>query len=129
MRSSQWEIFRHEVTDSITASTLAAVRQDRAIDSIGTLAVIADDAIVQELHDDLRAVLGNDVALGTGSLSRPITVLSPRTAKGLEFDAVVLVDPPAIVGSGTRGASSLYVAATRSTQRLHIVTAGGTGLL
>ncbi|MET1044996.1 MAG: UvrD-helicase domain-containing protein [Microbacteriaceae bacterium] len=133
VRSSDWEIFRHDAAaddrEALTDATLAAVREDRAINSSGTLAVIADDELVTALHDSLRAALGDDVALGTGSLSRPITVLSPRTAKGLEFDAVVLVDPEGILNDGRRGASSLYVAATRPTQRLHIVAAEGAHLL
>jgi DNA helicase IV len=57
-------------------------------------------------------------------LTRPIVVLSPQDAKGLEFDAVVIVDPAGIVDATARGAAALYVAMTRPTQRLTLVTAG-----
>jgi len=39
-------------------------------------------------------------------------------AKGLEFDGVVVADPDGIRAESPRGVSDLYVALTRSTQRL-----------
>ena len=48
-------------------------------------------------------------------------VLSPAQSKGLEFDVVVLVEPAAILAGSSRGPSDLYVAMTRSTQRLRIL--------
>ncbi|WP_167047284.1 UvrD-helicase domain-containing protein [Salinibacterium sp. ZJ454] len=125
VRRSEWEIFRRGIDDAgLLDAALAAVQEDRGIDDRGTVAVIADDALVPELYQHLRTALGADVALGSASLARPISVLSPQTSKGLEFDAVVLVDPDSIERAGSRGASALYVAATRPTQRLHIVTTG-----
>jgi hypothetical protein len=47
--------------------------------------------------------------------------LTPELAKGLEFDLVVLVDPAAF-GEGIEGAVDRYVAMTRATQRLVILT-------
>ena len=47
--------------------------------------------------------------------------LAPELAKGLEFDLVVLVDP-ATFGTGTQGAVDRYVAMTRATQELVILT-------
>ena len=41
--------------------------------------------------------------------------------KGLELDAVVVVEPAEIVGSDEHGLRALYVALTRSTQRLSVV--------
>jgi hypothetical protein len=48
--------------------------------------------------------------------------LTPELAKGLEFDLVVLVNPWAF-GEGTEGAVDRYVAMTRATQQLVILTA------
>lgn len=56
-------------------------------------------------------------------LSRPVTVLPAPAAKGLEFDAVVVVEPAAIAGSTARGLRLLYVALTRPIQHLSIVHA------
>jgi DNA helicase IV len=47
--------------------------------------------------------------------------LSPELSKGLEFDLVVLVDPQDF-GTGVAGAVDRYVAMTRATQRLVILT-------
>jgi AAA domain len=47
--------------------------------------------------------------------------LTPELAKGLEFDLVVLVDP-ASFGLGIEGAVDRYVAMTRATQQLVILT-------
>ena len=44
-----------------------------------------------------------------------------REAKGLEFDAVVVVEPAEVLAESPRGANDLYVAITRSTQRLAVV--------
>jgi DNA helicase IV len=47
--------------------------------------------------------------------------LTPVLAKGLEFDLVVLVDPESF-GSGIEGAVDRYVAMTRATQQLVVLT-------
>jgi DNA helicase IV len=47
--------------------------------------------------------------------------LSPVLAKGLEFDLVVLVDPDRF-GEGIEGAVDRYVAMTRATQQLVVLT-------
>src|SRR3954462_12722666 len=47
--------------------------------------------------------------------------LPPELTKGLEFDLVVLIDPEAF-GSGIEGAVDRYVAMTRATQRLVVLT-------
>ncbi|MGY1772621.1 RNA polymerase recycling motor ATPase HelR [Blastococcus sp. SYSU D00813] len=49
--------------------------------------------------------------------------LTPVLAKGLEFDLVVLVDPDGL-GDGVPGAVDRYVAMTRATQQLVILTSG-----
>ncbi|HTW08150.1 MAG TPA: ATP-binding domain-containing protein [Acidimicrobiales bacterium] len=57
-------------------------------------------------------------------LSRPVTVVSAQGAKGLEFDAVVVAEPAAIVAERADAAAGLrllYVALTRPTQHLAVV--------
>ncbi|TNC32826.1 AAA family ATPase [Mumia zhuanghuii] len=55
-----------------------------------------------------------------GSTDR-VRLLAPVLSKGLEFDLVVLVDPQRF-GTGTEGAVDRYVAMTRATQQLVILT-------
>ncbi|MFJ6433123.1 RNA polymerase recycling motor ATPase HelR [Streptomyces sp. NPDC091416] len=47
--------------------------------------------------------------------------LTPELSKGLEFDLVVLIDPEQF-GTGIEGAVDRYVAMTRATQRLVVLT-------
>src|ERR1700751_2490250 len=55
--------------------------------------------------------------------SFPFPILTPRQAKGLEFDHVVVVEPAAVVDDGDRGLRELYVALTRPTKTLVVVHA------
>jgi DNA helicase IV len=125
VRSSEWPV--REVTgasskDDFVRATVEAVRADRAIDSEGTLAVIAPEQAVSTLVEALSAEFDGLVAAGTASLTKPISVLSPATSKGLEFDSVVVVDPERVRQASRRGNASLYVAMTRPTQRLTVVS-------
>ena len=52
-----------------------------------------------------------------------VVVATPRETKGLEFDAVVLAAPERIVADAHGVVGDLYVAMTRSTQALTVVTA------
>ena len=67
--------------------------------------------------DGIAAVIG-DPAFAATSRVRSLT---PELSKGLEFDLVVLVDPDAF-GRGIEGAVDRYVAMTRATQQLVILT-------
>ena len=75
-------------------------------------------------HEGVACVIG---AAGRESASLPATSrvrwLTPELSKGLEFDLVVLIDPETF-GTGIEGAVDRYVAMTRSTQRLVILTSG-----
>lgn len=60
-----------------------------------------------------------------GELSHNINLVTPEDCKGLEFDAVVVVDPKAILGMPL-GMRHLYIALTRTTTRLDVVYPFGT---
>ena len=51
-----------------------------------------------------------------------LTIVDGLEAKGLEYDAVVLVEPTELVAESTTGPRTLYVALTRATQRLTVLT-------
>jgi superfamily I DNA/RNA helicase len=75
--------------------------------------------------DQWLAAQAEGIACVIGDPAFPATSrvrsLTPELSKGLEFDLVVLVDPAAF-GAGIEGAVDRYVAMTRSTQRLVILT-------
>ncbi len=64
---------------------------------------------------------GTSVVIGPPGT--PGTVSAALT-KGLEFDAVLVVEPDRILADGPRGAAELYVALTRATQRLGVLHLG-----
>jgi DNA helicase IV len=114
VRSSEWPI-------EVVADAAEAIRRDRAIGAGGTLAVIVLEPQLPALGDSLIAEFGDAVGIGAQGLRREVAIITPQEAKGLEFDAVVVVDPNAIVAATERGAGALYVAMTRATQRLYLV--------
>ncbi|MDF3046048.1 MAG: Superfamily and helicase-like protein [Ornithinibacter sp.] len=75
------------------------------------------DAWLEEHGEGIACVIG---APWFRASSR-VRSLAPELAKGLEFDLVVLVDPESF-GTGVTGAVDRYVAMTRATQRLIILT-------
>lgn len=99
-RAAAPDALAHAIADAVKAETPEA----------GRLAVIAPRA----LHAALHAVLP-DVPPGEPDLTRPVVLLDPRQAKGLEFDTVLVVEP------ARYGVSDLYVALTRATQRLGVL--------
>jgi len=88
--------------------------------------------VVHGSTSDLGSVLSTWLAAGgdgvacvvgdpTFEPTARIRSLTPQTAKGLEFDLVVLVDPERF-GTGIEGAVDRYVAMTRATQQLVVLT-------
>jgi hypothetical protein len=67
--------------------------------------------------DGIACVIGDP----TFNATSRVQSLSPEHSKGLEFDLVVLVDPDAF-GTGIEGTVDRYVAMTRATQQLVILT-------
>ena len=51
-------------------------------------------------------------------------VISPRESKGLEFDGVVILEPQEMLDSAGARVGDLYVAMTRPTQRLRVISSG-----
>ncbi|HEY6422215.1 MAG TPA: AAA family ATPase [Pseudonocardiaceae bacterium] len=105
--------------DALADELPAVVAAEATAVGDGLLAVLAPAARA----DELSKIVGVSGSNGA-SLDAPVTVLTVAQAKGLEFDAVVLVDPAAILAESPRGLNDLYVALTRSTQRLCIVHPG-----
>ena len=93
------------------------VGRERELIGTGRVAVIAPSARVTETAAALNLTPGPD-------LDAPVAVLTPEQAKGLEFDSVIIVDPAEIEQASARGRADLYVALTRTTRRLGLVSHG-----
>jgi hypothetical protein len=80
------------------------------------------DAWLAAHADGIACVIGDPTFQATSR----VRSLTPETSKGLEFDLVVLVDPDTFgegtVGTGIEGTVDRYVAMTRATQQLVILT-------
>ncbi|MEV4348697.1 UvrD-helicase domain-containing protein [Actinoplanes sp. NPDC049596] len=88
----------------------------------------------QRCRDDIEALLKQEELAWTAAPAEPagdprpgagpgITLLSPHEAKGLEFDAAIVVEPGFIVDDDPRGHRLLYIALTRATSHVHLVGA------
>ncbi|WP_107706042.1 RNA polymerase recycling motor ATPase HelR [Nocardioides allogilvus] len=75
------------------------------------------DSWLAEHAEGIACVIGDPAFEGTAR----VRSLSPEHVKGLEFDLVVLIDPETF-GTGIEGAVDRYVAMTRATERLVILT-------
>ena len=93
------------------------VRRETELIGIGRVAVIAPPARIAETAATLDLTPGPD-------LGAPVAVLTPEQAKGLEFDSVVIVDPAGMEQASPRGRADLYVALTRTTRRLGLISPG-----
>mgnify|MGYP001499284954 CR=1 FL=1 len=117
------EVTKVAEDDLTQAATTAAGEASRAVhdeSGAGRVAVIA----VPERVAGLRAA-GREAGLplppeGVLDLDAPVVVLTPREAKGLEFDVVVLVEPSEVLA---QSAGDLYVAMTRPTRALRVLHA------
>jgi hypothetical protein len=107
------------------SAVVEAVRREQAEVGDGRLAVLVPSSRYAELTSLLAARV-EGVAFGThpAVLDSTTAVLDVGQAKGLEFDAVVIADPSAIMAESVRGLSDLYVAVTRATKRLGVVCPG-----
>ncbi|MBX6387927.1 MAG: ATP-binding domain-containing protein [Frankia sp.] len=61
---------------------------------------------------------------GAEILDARVAVLTVADSKGLEFDAVILLEPAALLAGPTRGLADLYVALTRATRTLTVLHTG-----
>ncbi|MPZ79984.1 MAG: helicase, partial [Actinophytocola sp.] len=85
--------------------------------------VTEDDlpAAIEEFARDEAGREGTSVVIGPPGVPGAVV---PSETKGLEFDAVLVVEPERILADGPRGAAELYVALTRATQRLGVLHQG-----
>jgi DNA helicase IV len=129
VRSTGVQPWAWQVPDAALAAAVAeaAAEFDKEEGTVGIVVPPSRLAAVTEaVRDRLPGASGELAATGSSGDALPEgpTVLAPTSAKGLEFDSVLVVDPAGIVAEGVRGRNDLYVALTRATQRLGVVHPG-----
>jgi DNA helicase IV len=85
----------------------------------GSIGVIAPPSRLNALVDANLPI--------TRAFGDRISFISPLNAKGLEYDAVIVVSPDEVVSESPGGERVLYVALTRPTQRLVTIDIGDSG--
>jgi hypothetical protein len=105
----------HGSIDEIAAAILEVSAKEP-----GRVGVIVPDVQRDHWAAELSAVSPR-FGFGDDALDAPIAILTARDTKGLEFDEVFVIDPDAISRQASRG-SDIYVACTRATQGLHLIT-------
>jgi superfamily I DNA/RNA helicase len=116
-----WRLAAGPDRDGLAKTVGEAVTRLAELTGDGRLGVIVPAARLDELTEAVTAVRPDASGGDDPDLERPVVVLSTRQAKGLEFDSVLIADPALILAESPRGRSDLYVAMTRSTQRLGVV--------
>jgi DNA helicase IV len=126
VREGRWSPVIDQVETGAIVSRLLEVLPEEldAVDG-GLLAVIADGELLPEATKAVRGAFGRRVGAGAGSYEQDIVVISPREAKGLEFDGVVVLEPSAMLNHEHGRVGDLYVAMTRPTQRLRLIASAG----
>jgi len=121
--------------DDFAATLVRAVRREVEAVAPGRVAVIVSARRVTEIMEILNTNGAEAVdprEHDSKGLGADLVVLSAEGANGLEFDAVIVVEPSQITSRGSedpsssspRGLRTLYVAMTRPTRRLAIVACG-----
>jgi DNA helicase IV len=91
----------------------------------GSVGVVCADAAVDEVVALLAGAGIQAAALADdGEEAAGVAVVPATLVKGLEFDAVVVVDPAAIVAAEPRGLHRLYVVLTRAVSSLVVLHRG-----
>jgi DNA helicase IV len=91
----------------------------------GSIGIVCVDDVVSEVVALLAAAaIPAGALVDDGEPPAQVAVVPATLAKGLEFDAVVVVDPAAIVAAEPRGLHRLYVVLTRAVSTLVVLHRG-----
>ncbi|MFD0418589.1 RNA polymerase recycling motor ATPase HelR [Streptomyces sp. NPDC127108] len=89
--------------------------------SVTDLASVLDDWLATHADGTACVIATRTTEVDALPATPRVRSLTPELSKGLEFDLVVLIDPGSY-GEGVEGAVDRYVAMTRATQQLVVLT-------
>ena len=121
VRSTGIEPELRRTSDSALVTDLAAQLDALTSEVPGTVGVIVPPSRIEKLKAAALARLTS--TMNPVDIDR-VWFVTPLEAKGLEYDAVVVVAPDEIVAESPGGVRGLYVALTRPTQRLVTLDVG-----
>ncbi len=111
------------VAESARLAEVVIAETRRLVEQVkgGNVAVIVPDAMAEATSTAFEQAGLEHGRAATSALDSGVTVVPVSVIKGLELDGALVVEPADIVDSETQGMRALYVALTRSTQRLTVV--------
>ncbi len=113
--------FHSADTDEVELGRFVCERAQQYASKGLFLGIVVSDSKLAEVTYELNAE-GVSFSLATGGqLSSQINVLTPEFAKGLEFQALLVVDPSGMVQESENGLKALYIALTRTTNHLEVI--------
>jgi DNA helicase IV len=104
------------VPTSVRSSGVPVVRGSAA-----DLSSVIDTWLAAHAEGVACVIGAGDIGAGAFPTTSRVRSLAPELSKGLEFDLVVLIDPEEF-GKGVEGAVDRYVAMTRATRQLVVLT-------
>ena len=124
VREGRWAPFIDQVPEGgLIPRLMETLPEDLEALEGGLLAIIAEEHHLDAVRREVGAAYGKRLGTGAGGLEQDIVVTSPREAKGLEFDGVVILEPEELLTAAAGKVGDLYVAMTRPTQRLRLIAA------
>ena len=107
----------------LVGAVVATVQAEVADAGEGNVAVICPQSLYQDVVAGFETAGVKVGQAPRDGLDRQITIVPVNVVKGLEVDSAVVVEPSLIYSEEPQGARSLYVASTRATKRLALVSA------
>lgn len=117
-RPRLFDVGRSVLTDEIAQLALEEAESGRFV------GVVALPELLSEIRSSLQFAQTGWASAEAGQLSDNINLVTPVRSKGLEFDSVIVIDPEGILEEDPRG-RQLYIALTRTTERLTVVCPNG----
>jgi len=113
----------HTDADDLAEVLVSALDQQFQRFPEGLVGVIAVGDDHSKVHQILDKTYPGQVWTGTGRRrDRNIALVTAQESKGLEYDAVIIVEPQHVVQQDGGSVGNLYVAMTRTTQTLTLIT-------
>jgi DNA helicase IV len=109
--------------DALAAEVARRAAIERDLVGEGNVAIVVPDSLLDAMAAGLREAGVDYGEAARNGLEAQVNLVPVRLVKGLELDSVVVVEPARIVAEEPQGLRALYVALTRSTQRLAVVHA------
>jgi superfamily I DNA/RNA helicase len=111
-------VIRAALPDTNVPTSVRASGRPVVHGRVADLPAVVDAWLAEHAEGEgVACVIGDPSFAGTAR----VRSLTPQLAKGLEFDLVVLVEPESF-GDGIEGAVDRYVAMTRATQQLVVLS-------